>query len=148
MLEPRKDYFAPMHTAEHILNQTMVSMFGCQRSFSNHIERKKSKCDYHFERNLEPSEIEQIELNVNQIIDQHLEITSTIVDWSEAKQQFNLDKLPDMEQQKIRIVNVGHYDSCPCIGEHVNNTSEIGRFKITTVSFENNVLRLRYKLGN
>ena len=37
---------APMHTAEHILNQTMVRMFGCERSRNAHIERKKSKCDY------------------------------------------------------------------------------------------------------
>ena len=37
---------APMHTAEHILNQTMVRMFGCPRSKNAHIERKKSKCDY------------------------------------------------------------------------------------------------------
>ena len=35
-----------MHTAEHILNGTMVRMFGCTRSRNAHIERKKSKCDY------------------------------------------------------------------------------------------------------
>ena len=35
-----------MHTAEHILNQTMIRMFGCERSKNTHIERKKSKCDY------------------------------------------------------------------------------------------------------
>ena len=37
---------APMHSVEHILNQTMVRMFGCERSRNAHIERKKSKCDY------------------------------------------------------------------------------------------------------
>ena len=37
---------APMHSVEHILNQTMVRMFGCKRSKNAHIERKKSKCDY------------------------------------------------------------------------------------------------------
>ena len=37
---------APIHTAEHILNRTMVNMFGCPRSRNAHIERKKSKCDY------------------------------------------------------------------------------------------------------
>lgn len=56
-MEPRKDYYAPMHTAEHILNATMVKAFGCERSFSNHIEKKKSKCDYYFKRNLTPEEL-------------------------------------------------------------------------------------------
>ena len=37
---------APMHTAEHILNQTMIRLFGCERSKNAHIEKKKSKCDY------------------------------------------------------------------------------------------------------
>ena len=41
-----KTEYPPMHTVEHILNQTMVRMFGCERSRNAHIERKKSKCDY------------------------------------------------------------------------------------------------------
>ena len=41
-----KEEYPPMHTAEHILNGTMVRMFGCTRSRNAHIERKKSKCDY------------------------------------------------------------------------------------------------------
>ena len=44
--EPKKLYNEPMHTCEHILNQTMVRMFGCGRSMNAHIEKKKSKCDY------------------------------------------------------------------------------------------------------
>ena len=41
-----KAEYEPAQTAEHILNRTMVSMFGCPRSRNAHIERKKSKCDY------------------------------------------------------------------------------------------------------
>ncbi len=48
-----KNQFDPrMHSAEHILNQTMDRMFGCGRCFSAHIEKKKSKCDYHYHRDL------------------------------------------------------------------------------------------------
>ena len=36
-----KAEYPPMHTCEHILNQTMVRMFGCERSRNAHIERKK-----------------------------------------------------------------------------------------------------------
>ena len=41
-----KQEYPPMHTAEHILNQTMIRLFGCGRSRNAHIEKKKSKCDY------------------------------------------------------------------------------------------------------
>ena len=44
--EHNKAEFPPAHSAEHILNQAMVRMFGCSRSRVNHIERKKSKCNY------------------------------------------------------------------------------------------------------
>ncbi len=42
-----KDYDPPMHTAEHVLNQTMIRLFGTGRNFSAHLNRGKSKCDYH-----------------------------------------------------------------------------------------------------
>ena len=41
-----KQEYPPMHTTEHIINQTMIRLFGCGRSISAHIERKKSKLDY------------------------------------------------------------------------------------------------------
>ena len=40
--EAKKLYNEPMHTCEHILNQTLVRMFGCGRSVNAHIERKRS----------------------------------------------------------------------------------------------------------
>lgn len=145
-MEPRKDYHAPMHTAEHILNQTMVRMFGCDRSFSNHIERKKSKCDYRFNKDLTPAEIEQIEKMVNATIQQNLDVTDELLPFEEANKTYNLEKIPENAPEAIRVVHVGNYDSCPCIGAHVNNTREIGVFKITTTSYNNGVLRIRYKL--
>jgi Ser-tRNA(Ala) deacylase AlaX len=42
---------------------------------------------------------------------------------------------------------MGDYDACPCIGEHVSSTGEIGQFRITTTSFEDGVLRVRFKLA-
>ncbi|MBK7103766.1 MAG: hypothetical protein IPH62_00575 [Ignavibacteriae bacterium] len=141
-----KNYNEPMHTAEHILNQTMVRMFNKGRSFSAHLERKKSKCDYHFDRNLSDIEITEIEEKVNNIIKMDLDITEEIIDFAEAEQKYNLQKLPNDVTEKVRIIKVGDYDACPCIGQHVSNTSEIGRFKIISTSFENDILRLRFKL--
>ena len=63
-----KKEYPPMHTAEHILNATMVQLFGCSRSFNAHIERKKSKCDYHLNQELTQEDISTIENQVNKII--------------------------------------------------------------------------------
>jgi Ser-tRNA(Ala) deacylase AlaX len=58
----------------------------------------------------------------------------------------DLSKLPADASETLRIVRVGDYDVCACIGTHVENTSEIGRFKIISHTFENGTLRLRFKL--
>ena len=143
-----KQYHPQMHSAEHILNQTMVIMFNCGRSFSNHIEKKKSKCDYHFDRNLTTEEIQEINNAVNNVIDRDLKVSEEFIFKADAEEKFNLAKLPDSAGEKIRIIKIGDYDACPCSGLHVSNTKEIGRFQITTTSFEDGVLRLRFKLYN
>ena len=137
-----------MHSAEHILNQTMVRMFGTERSFSNHIERKKSKCDYHFDRDLTDSEKIDLQIRVNEVIDSNLKVSETLMSFSDAKISFNLDRLPENSGDKIRIINIGDYDKCLCSGVHVSNTSEIGHIRIISSSFENGVLRIRFKLQN
>ncbi|NPA37562.1 MAG: hypothetical protein GXO47_12025 [Chlorobi bacterium] len=135
-----------MHTAEHVLNQTMVRMFGCGRSFSNHLERKKSKCDYRFYRPLTAEEVKEIERRVNEVLASHLDVTEETFSREEASKEFDLDRLPDSSGEQIRIIRIGDYDACPCIGEHVKNTKEVGEFVFGSFSFEDGVLRIRFKL--
>ena len=146
--DAKKDYNAPMHSAEHIMNQTMIQMFNCGRSVRNHIEKKKSKCDYCFNRNLTVEEIAEIETKVNEIISQHLPISEVLITRTEAQERFNLSKLPNEAGDTIRIISIGDYDACPCIGTHVTNTSEIGHFRIISTDYNEGILRIRYKLDN
>ncbi len=142
-----KNYGSPqMHTAEHILNQTMVRMFDCGRSFSSHIEKKKSKCDYHFHRDLTEDEKIEIEKRVNEIIKKDLPVSEGFLPFEKASHIYNLKRLPGGKKDTVRIVKIGDYDSCPCIGEHVPSTGTIGTFKITTSSYNDGVLRVRFKV--
>ena len=141
-----KDYDPCMHSAEHILNQTMVRMFNKGRSFSNHIEKKKSKCDYHFDRDLSPKEIEEIENKVNSEIQKNQIVKEEFLLRAEAAEHYYLERLPEDAGNEIRIIKIGDYDACPCSGIHVNNTSEIGEFKILSTGYNEGVLRIRFKL--
>ena len=134
-----KEEYPPMHTAEHILNATMVRLFGCPRSRNAHIERKKSKCDYL----LDQAEIEQA---VNEVIARNLDVTIDFVPRAEAAAIVDLSKLPEDVSETLRIVRVGDYDACACIGAHVRNTSEIGTFKILSHDFEDGRWRVRWKV--
>jgi len=145
-VKSNKQYHPQMHSAEHILNQTMVRMFNCGRSFSNHIEKKKSKCDYHFERDLTDSELEEIERRVNEVIQNNLKVVEEFIAKDYAEKEYNLTKLPDEVGETIRIIKIGDYDACPCSGLHVSHTKEIGRFKVISTGYDDGKLRIRFKL--
>ena len=137
---------APMHTAEHILNQTMVRMFGCPRSKNAHIERKKSKCDYQLASEPTAEQIAAIETEVNRVISSNLPVTEEYTTRDNIPAGVETEKLPANASNTIRLVRVGDYDLCACVGLHVENTSQIGTFKIISHTWENGTLRLRFKL--
>ena len=136
-----------MHSAEHILNQTMVRLYDCGRCFSAHIETKKSKCDYYFDHELTGDEVEVIQSRVNRVIESDLPVSETFVLKEKAQGLYDTRKLPNDVDGRVRIVHMGTYDACPCIGDHVTSTGAIGVFRITTTSYKDGVLRIRFKLS-
>ena len=141
-----KEEYPPMHTAEHILNGTMVRLFGCPRSRNAHIERKKSKCDYLLDACPTDEEVARIEAAVNEVIGRHLDVTVEFMPRAEAATLVDLSKLPEDASETLRIVRVGDYDACACIGAHVNNTAEIGTFKILSHDYADGRWRVRWKV--
>ena len=141
-----KEEYPPMHTAEHILNGTMVRLFGCPRSRNAHIERKKSKCDYLLDACPTDEEVARIEAAVNEVIGRHLDVTIDYMPRSEAAALVDLSKLPEDASETLRIVRVGDYDACACIGAHVKNTAEIGTFKILSHDYADGRWRVRWKV--
>jgi Ser-tRNA(Ala) deacylase AlaX len=146
--EHNKQEYPPMHTAEHILNQTMVRMFGCPRSRNAHIERKKSKCDYQLPEVPTEEQIQAIEDKVNEVINSHLNVTVEYVNRDNIPPEVDLSKLPTDASETLRLVRIGDYDVCACAGTHVNNTSEIAPFKIISHDYnpESHTWRMRFKL--
>ncbi len=143
-----KNEYPPAHSAEHILNQTMIRMFGCERSHHTHIERKKSKLDYPLPSCPSPEQIIEVERKVNEIISQHLPVTMEYISQEEARKLYDLGKLPQNASETLRIIHIGEYDACPCLGTHVGNTSEIGTFRISSTRYEDGMFRIVFRLNN
>lgn len=141
-----KAEYEPAHTAEHILNATMVKMFGCPRSRNAHVEKKKSKCDYLLDAEPSAEQVAEIESRVNEVIDRNLDVTIEFMMREQAAELVDLSKLPEDASETLRIVRIGDYDACACIGAHVRKTAEIGAFRIISHSYENGVWRLRWKV--
>ena len=145
--EHNKQEYPPAHSAEHILNQAMVRMFGCSRSRVNHIERKKSKCNYALATCPTEEQIREIEDEVNRIIQADLPITSRYVTRDAVPESIDLSKLPSDASDTLRPVYVGDYDVCPCLGAHVEHTGEIGGFRISSTSYNDGNFRIVFRVS-
>ena len=150
--KPGKEKFkdvsiAPMHTAEHVLSGAIVKKYGCGRAFTTHIERKKSKIDFRLDAQPSREELDALETEVNGILASGLEVSEEFLSREEAMKKYNLDRLPEDAGDTVRIVMIGDYDACPCIGEHVANTAEVPPIRIISADGVDGVLRVRFKFN-
>ena len=143
-----KEEFPPAHTAEHLLNQTMQRLFGCERSYNAHIERKKSKMSFHLDRKPTRQEEKEIERQMQRLIDEDLPVTFEFVTRDSLPDDVSLDRLPQDASETIRLVRIGDYDVCPCIGRHVRSTAQIGRFEMLGTNWDEQErsFRVRFKI--
>lgn len=141
-----KQEYPPMHTAEHLVNGEIARRYNCGRAFSAHIERKKSKLDYHLDCPLTDSELRSIEDWVNAAIMADVAVTTELITQAEAEARFDMTRLPENASDMVRVVRIGEYDQCLCAGTHVAKTSEIGHFRITSSRWEDGVQRIVFKL--
>lgn len=146
--EHNKEEFPPAHTAEHLLNQVMIRLFGCERSYNAHIERKKSKMSFHIDHKPTRKEEKEIEREMQRLIEEDLPVTFEVVSLSELPEEVRADRLPDDVSDNIRLVRIGSYDVCPCIGKHVRSTSQIGRFEMLGTNWDEHEhsFRVRFKI--
>ena len=146
--EHNKEEFPPAHTAEHLLNQTMVRMFGCKRSDNAHIERKKSKITFIIDHKPSRKEEKAIEDRMNELINADLPVRYEVVDRDKLPKEVDANRLPADVSSKVRLVYIGDYDVCPCIGKHVRSTSQIGRFVMLGTNWDEmkHAFRIRFKI--
>ncbi len=146
--EHHKDEFPPAHTAEHLLNQTMIRLFNCGRSYNAHVERKKSKMSFRLDHKPSRQEEKEIERRMNELIEQDLPVTFDFVTRDTLPDGIALDRLPEDASETIRLVRIGDYDVCPCIGKHVRSTAQIGRFELLGTNWDEQQrsFRVRFKI--
>lgn len=143
-----KEEFPPAHTAEHLLNQVMIRMFGTERSRNAHIERKKSKMTFILDHKPDRKEEKAIEAEMNRLITEDLPVTYEMVDRNNIPNGVSVDKLPEDASEMLRLVRIGDFDVCLCIGKHVRSTAQVGRFEMLGTNWdeEKHAFRVRFKV--
>ena len=75
---------------------------------------------------------------MNETLKKNLPITTEFITQEEAVGRFDLKRLPDHASETVRVVHVGDYDECLCIGLHVD--------KIISYDYKEGIFRMRFKL--
>ena len=132
------------HTGQHILSQAFLRAAETE-TVSFHLSGDYATIDLK-DSGLKPTHIEKAELIANQIIWENRPVTARLVSKEEAD-SLPLRKIPDIEDDQLRIVEIKEFDLTACGGTHVSHTGEIGLIKITKLERRKNELRVEFLCG-
>jgi len=120
-----------LHTATHLLNEALRKILGkniVQRG--SNITPDRLRFDFNFDRKLNDEEIKKVESLVNEKIREELEIKREEMTVEEAKKKGAQAMFEAKYGEKVSVYSVGKFSTEICMGPHVKNTKELGKFKI------------------
>ncbi len=120
-----------LHTATHLLHTALRKVLG------DHVEQRGSnitaerlRFDFSHPEKMTPEQIEEVERLVNEAIHAHAPVTCTEMTVDEAKAQGAIGLFEDKYGASVKVYTMGEFSKEICGGPHVDNTSELGCFKI------------------
>lgn len=123
------------HTATHILHQALKDVLGEHvNQAGSMVAAERLRFDFSHFGSVTEGELNQIEKIVNQKIWDNLNITIMNKSLEEAKLMGAMALFGEKYGENVRVVRIEDYSLELCGGCHVNNTAEIGLFKIVSES--------------
>ena len=120
-----------LHTATHLLNEALrvvLSKDIVQRG--SNITHERLRFDFNFDRKLTDQEKKDVEAVVNEQISKAISVKRIETTLDEAKKMAIQAMFDDKYGDKVTVYSIGDFSTELCSGPHVENTSELGRFKI------------------
>ena len=120
-----------MHTATHLLNEALREVLeGDVRQKGSNITAKRLRFDFNFPRKLTDEEKQKIEELVNKEIQKGHEITKVKMKLDEALKSGAQAEFGARYPPEVWVYSIGDFSKEICTGPHVENTKDMGRFKI------------------
>jgi len=120
-----------LHTATHLLNEALRRVLAkdiTQRG--SNITQERLRFDFNFDRKLTDQEKKDVEKVVNEQIRKAIPVKSIETTLDEAKKMGIQAVFEDKYGDKVTVYSIGVFSSELCSGPHVENTSELGHFRI------------------
>lgn len=123
------------HTATHLLQAALKKVLGEHvRQTGSLVDQDHLRFDFTHMKKMEPREVTRVEDIVNDAIKKALAVKKEIKSLNDAKKDGAIALFGEKYSEEVRVVSVGDISKELCGGTHVNNTREIGFFKLTSES--------------
>lgn len=124
------------HTATHLLQAALISLFGKQiKQAGSIVTPEYLRFDFNYHENLTPEQIAAVETIVNQKIWENITLAVTTKTLQQAQQDGVIAFFGEKyNPEQVRVVAIPGFSAELCGGTHVRATGDIGCFKITEVS--------------
>lgn len=138
-----------LHTATHLLHKGLQIVLGphVQQKGSN-ITAERLRFDFAHPAKLTSEELERVEALVNAQIQKALPVTMEVMTLEQAKTLNATALFAAKYGEQVKVFSIGDFSKEVCGGPHVQNTAELGRFKIQKEEASSaGVRRIRAVLG-
>ena len=127
-----------LHTATHLLNEALRKVLGPEvKQRGSNITPERLRFDFNFPRKLTEEEIKHVESLINEKISQNLKVVREEISYKEALKQEAQAEFGHKYPDKVSVYTIlddrekrKWFSKEICTGPHVQNTSQIGKFKI------------------
>jgi len=139
-----------LHTATHLLNEALRIIISKDiKQKGSNITSERLRFDFNFDRKLSGEEIKKVEDEVNRVISQKIDIKREELPLEKALKSGAQAEFGAKYPEKVTVYSVGDYSKEICVGPHVNNTKELGKFKIQKEeAVANGIRRIKAILEN
>ncbi|MBL7100858.1 MAG: alanine--tRNA ligase [Nanoarchaeota archaeon] len=122
---------AKLHTATHLLHKALMKVLGNHvKQMGSNITPDRLRFDFSHDKKLTPEELKGVEDKVNEKIKEGIEVKKEEMSADDARKSGAVGLFADRYGEKVSVYSIGGYSKEICMGPHVKNTSELGRFKI------------------
>ena len=139
-----------MHTATHLLHAALHKVLGpTANQKGSNITPERLRFDFTWPEKMTDEQIKQVEDLVNQWIQQGIAVSKKVTTVEEAKNEGAMALFGSKYGDQVTLYTIGDISKEICCGPHVENTSELGSFKITKEqSSSAGVRRIKAVIGN